>query len=117
MSRTATAAIGPDPARGDQEAPSPNGSAARRPLRVAMVHYSEFDLDSRVQRQVEALLQRGAEVDVICLGTAGPRPLGGGTVRVHGLEQSKGRGGASRYIRGYVRFLAGAARRLTALER
>ena len=41
-------------------------TAAR--LRVAMVHLSDFRLDSRIQRQARALAERGDEVDLVCVG-------------------------------------------------
>ncbi len=44
----------------------PAGSG-RRPLRICMVHYSDFHVDSRIQRQARALAERGDEVDLVCL--------------------------------------------------
>ena len=40
---------------------------ARAALRVCMVHYSDFGVDSRIQRQARALAERGDEVHLICV--------------------------------------------------
>ncbi len=87
------------------------------PLRVAMVHLSDFRLDSRIQRQARALAERGDEVDLICIGEAERQRVGEGTIRVHPVGAEKAGGGAAAYVRGYGTFLLRAARRLTALDR
>jgi endonuclease/exonuclease/phosphatase family metal-dependent hydrolase len=45
-------------------------STAPRPraLRVAMVHLSDWRLDSRIQRLARALAERGDEVHLVCIG-------------------------------------------------
>jgi glycosyltransferase involved in cell wall biosynthesis len=82
-----------------------------------MVHYSDYVVDSRIQRQARALAERGDEVDCVCLTDDGAERVGSGTVRTHRAAASKPRGGARAYVEGNARFLAGAARTVTALDR
>ena len=91
-------------------------SGGRVPLRVAMIHLSDFVLDSRIQRQARALAERGDEVDLICVGQAEELRVGEGRIRVHPVGQEKAGGGASSYLVGYGSFLWKAARKLTALD-
>jgi glycosyltransferase involved in cell wall biosynthesis len=88
----------------------------RRRLRVAMVHISDFRLDSRIQRQARALAERGDEVDLVCVGEREELRVGDGVIRVHPVATEKAAGGASAYLRDYGRFLARALWRLTALD-
>jgi glycosyltransferase involved in cell wall biosynthesis len=102
--------------------PAPEGGAApadnhRRPLRVCMVHYSDVHVDSRIQRQALALAARGDEVDLICLSPDGELPAPGGRIRIHEISVAKASGGARNYLRGYGAFIAGALRRVAALDR
>jgi glycosyltransferase involved in cell wall biosynthesis len=90
---------------------------ARRPLRVCMVHYSDFHIDSRIQRQARALAERGDEVDLVCLSPPGEVRVGAGVIRVHSVPLAKAAGGTSSYLSGYGRFFLGALRKVTALER
>lgn len=101
------------------EAPAPPAAPAqaRTPLRVCMVHFSDFHVDSRIQRQARALAERGDEVDCICLGDDAELPMGAGVVRLHGVRASKRRGGARAYLGSYARFFSGALRTVTALDR
>jgi glycosyltransferase involved in cell wall biosynthesis len=85
-------------------------------LRVAMVHLSDFRLDSRIQREARALAQRGDEVDLVCVGEREQLRVGAGTIRVHPVADGKVAGGAGSYLRGYGGFLARALWRLTALD-
>lgn len=85
-------------------------------LRVAMVHISDFRLDSRIQRQARALAERGDEVDLVCVGEREELRVGDGVIRVHPVATEKAAGGASAYLRDYGRFLARALWRLTALD-
>jgi glycosyltransferase involved in cell wall biosynthesis len=91
-------------------------SARRRRLRVAMIHISEFRLDSRVQRQARALAERGDEVDLVCVGAREELRVGDGVIRTHPVAPAKVSGGASAYVRGYGSFLARALWRLSALD-
>src|ERR1700730_17216469 len=89
----------------------------RRPLRIAMIHMSDFRFDSRIQRQARALAERGDTVDLICLGEREELQVGGGRIRVHPIRCQKPTGGARTYLVSYGRFLAGAMTRLTRLDR
>lgn len=88
----------------------------RRSLRVAMVHISDFRLDSRIQRQARALAQRGDEVDLICVGEREEVKVGEGAIRVHPVATEKAAGGPRAYLRDYARFLARALWKLSALD-
>jgi glycosyltransferase involved in cell wall biosynthesis len=98
-----------------QSRPRPR-AVPRRPLRVAMVHISDFRLDSRIQRQARALAERGDEVDLVCVGEPEELRVGAGAIRVHPVAAEKASGGAGAYVRDYARFLARAAWRLTLLD-
>ncbi len=96
---------------------SSNGHVARnRRLRVAMVHLSDFRLDSRIQRQARALAERGDQVDLICVGERERLRVGDGVIRVHPVAAKKAGGGASSYLRDYASFLVRALRRVSALD-
>jgi glycosyltransferase involved in cell wall biosynthesis len=108
VNRPATAykAFGPEP-----DAPP------RRTLRVCMVHYSDFHVDSRIQRQARALAERGDEVDLVCLSTSGEERAGPGVIRIHSLGEDKAAGGAGSYLRGYAGFLVRALRIVASLDK
>jgi glycosyltransferase involved in cell wall biosynthesis len=94
-----------------------NGHVARkRRLRVAMVHLSDFRLDSRIQRQARALAERGDEVDLVCVGEREELRVGDGVIRVHPLAAQKAAGGAGGYVRDYTSFLARALWRVSSLD-
>jgi len=82
-----------------------------------MVHYSDFVVDSRIQRQARALAERGDRVDCVCLNDAERIPVGAGEIVLHRAAAGKPRGGKRAYLEGNARFLAGAARKVTALDR
>lgn len=82
-----------------------------------MVHYSDFAVDSRIQRQARALAERGDHVDCVCLGEEAELSVGEGSIALHRAAADKPRGGARAYLEGNARFLAGAARRVNALDR
>ena len=82
-----------------------------------MVHYSDFAVDSRIQRQARALAERGDHVDCVCLGEEVEFSVGEGSIATHRAAQDKPRGGARAYLEGNARFLAGAARKVRALDR
>jgi glycosyltransferase involved in cell wall biosynthesis len=90
---------------------------AHTSLRVCMVHFSDFRVDSRIQRQARALAERGDEVDCVCLSDDADLPMGAGRVRLHNVRATKRRGGARAYLGSYTRFFSGAARAVTALDR
>lgn len=85
-------------------------------LRVCMVHYSDFHVDSRIQRQARALAERGDEVELVCLSAADELRCGSGVIRIHGVPGDKAGGGARSYLAGYGRFFVRALGRVTALE-
>jgi glycosyltransferase involved in cell wall biosynthesis len=93
-----------------------NGRRPRSRLRIAMVHLSDFRLDSRIQRQARALAERGDEVELICVGEREEQRVGDGTIRVHPLGAEKAAGGAGSYLRDYAGFLARALRRVSRLD-
>jgi len=82
-----------------------------------MVHYSDFAVDSRIQRQARALAERGDRVDCVCLTDDAEHSVGNGSIVLHRAAASKPRGGARAYLEGNARFLAGAARKVAALDR
>jgi glycosyltransferase involved in cell wall biosynthesis len=87
------------------------------PLRVCMVHFSEFLIDSRIQRQAKALAERGDEVDCVCLDGPEEIAVGPGRIRLNRIRAEKARGGARSYLLANGRFLAGALRAVTRLDR
>ena len=91
-------------------------AAVHRPLRIAMVHLSDFRVDSRIQRLAGALAARGDQVDLICIGEHEEVRVGAGVIRAHPVPCHKPGGGLGGYLRGYGRFLAGAMARLTLLD-
>lgn len=104
----------------------PTSASADRPglsvasnghLRVAMVHLSDFRIDSRIQRLAGALAERGDEVHLFCLGERDELRVGAGRIVVHPIDVPKPAGGARAYVVGYGRFLLAAARRLAACDR
>jgi len=82
-----------------------------------MVHYSDFVVDSRIQRQARALAERGDEVHCVCLNDHEEIPFGAGKIVLHRAAAGKPRGGKRAYLEGNARFFAGATRRVTALDR
>jgi glycosyltransferase involved in cell wall biosynthesis len=82
-----------------------------------MVHYSDFVVDSRIQRQARALAERGDRVDCVCLNDHEEIPVGDGQIVLHRAAAGKPRGGTRGYLEGNARFLAGAARKVAALDR
>ena len=82
-----------------------------------MVHYSDFVVDSRIQRQARALAERGDRVDCVCLNDDAEIPVGSGRIALHRASAGKPRGGAGSYLSGNARFLAGAARKVSELDR
>lgn len=88
-----------------------------RRLRVCMVHYSDFHIDSRIQRQARALAERGDDVHLVCLSEPGEVRVGAGTIHIHQIPGEKAAGGAAAYLAGYGRFLARATWRVASIAR
>lgn len=82
-----------------------------------MVHYSDFVVDSRIQRQARALAERGDRVDCVCLNDDAEFAVGSGEIALHRAAAGKPRGGVRAYLDGNARFLAGAMRKVNALAR
>lgn len=82
-----------------------------------MVHYSDFVVDSRIQRQARALAERGDRVDCVCLNDREEIAVGDGEIVLHRAAAAKPRGGTRAYLEGNARFLAGAVRKVNALAR
>lgn len=82
-----------------------------------MVHCSDFEVDSRIQRQARALAERGDQVECVGLGAPAELRLGDGLIRLHPVPMGKPGGGARGYLSGYARFFAGALKTLTRLDR
>ncbi|HEU5252504.1 MAG TPA: glycosyltransferase [Solirubrobacterales bacterium] len=100
-----------------QIAEAPAAAERRGGLRVCMVHYSDFAVDSRIQRQARALAERGDRVDCVCLNDEEEVAVGTGRIVLHRAAAEKPRGGAGAYLSGNARFLLGAARKVSALDR
>lgn len=81
-----------------------------------MVHYSDFGVDSRIQRQARALAERGDQVHLVCLSPSSSVLVGKGEIHVHGVMGEKAGGGAASYLKGYGSFFVRALRRVSALD-
>ena len=91
--------------------------SSRLPLRVCMVHFSRFELDSRVQRQARSLAGLGHEVHCVCLDGPGRFTIEGGVIRTYSVGRDKPRAGLKNYVQAYADFFARAMRRISALDR
>lgn len=91
-------------------------SLRSRPLRVAFVHMSDFDVDGEVQRPARALAARGDEVHSIGVGRPGALAEGDGTIVVHSAGSQRSRGGRRAYVRECAAFLARATAIVTRLH-
>lgn len=77
--------------------------------RICLIRQGNYPQDTRVSKEVEALVGAGHEVDIICGGTAAqPRTERDGQVQVHRLPIARRRGSPLRYILRYGAFLAAA---------
>jgi glycosyltransferase involved in cell wall biosynthesis len=81
-----------------------------------MVHYSDYHLDSRIQRQAGALADRGDHVHLVCLSEPGQLEVGRGLIRIHQVRVPKSQGSEGSYMLGYARFFVRALQRVTALS-
>lgn len=100
----------------DSDAAKVNGGPVSS-LRVCMVHYSPFEVDSRIQRQARALAERGDEVHCVCLEGPATLAFGAGAIHLHPVSAPKAGGGFTSYLSGNLRFLAGSFRKVSALHR
>lgn len=95
------------------------GGAARAPRRHCMVVHSDYPLgETRVQREAQALVDHGVEVDIICL-RQGDQPaferFAGANIYRLPVRRDKGRG-LARQLLEYLAFFWLALLRLTALH-
>jgi glycosyltransferase involved in cell wall biosynthesis len=76
-------------------------------VRVAMIAYSPYEMDARVKRAAEALVERGHHVDVFAISQEGIRPASDSKLlRIHRLRMYKQRTAATRYAVEYGGFFA-----------
>jgi glycosyltransferase involved in cell wall biosynthesis len=96
----------------------PGVSAVPRPRHCMVVHAYYPLTETRVQREAEALVEAGYDVDVLCLRGEGeaPRERYRG-VEVHRLPVRVDKRSLARQFLSYARFLARASVRLTKLDR
>jgi glycosyltransferase involved in cell wall biosynthesis len=86
----------------------------RRKLRVCIVRHGYYPEDPRVRREANALVEAGAQVDIICLQRPGDERLEHiDGVRVRRLPLSHRRGSILRYLGEYAGFLSLATVALT----
>ena len=88
-------------------------------LTIGIVHYSDYLIDSRIQRQAQALASRGDSVHCICIGDRPgvQRHEGRGAIRTHALRCPKPRAGARSYLAAYLRFFLKALATTFRLDR
>lgn len=86
--------------------------------RICMVAYTHYPTDSRIRREAESLVERGDEVDMICLGESGEEnPELFHNVRLIKIIVKRYRGdSALRYIFSYLHFFFSAVFQLTLLH-
>lgn len=78
--------------------------AAERP-RICVIRQHHYPEDPRVRREVEALVESGYSVDVLCLGRRGDPPRERrGPIEVRRLKLLHRRGGLTRYLFEYSTF-------------
>src|SRR5690348_13549946 len=80
-------------------------------MRIAMIAYTSYEIDPRVQRAAEALIENGHHVDLFVIAHAGVRAGDGARLRIHRLRMHKQRSVAARYAFEYGFFFAWALAR------
>lgn len=74
-----------------------------------MIAYTPYEMDARVKRAAQALVERGHHVDVFAVSQPGITPAGNdGRLRIHRLGMRKQRTAATRYAFEYGGFFAWA---------
>ena len=77
--------------------------------RICLIRGWYYPVDERINREVDALLRDGHEVDIICARMPGQRAVEHvGRVTVHRLPIARKRGGLRRYVFEFVAFQAAA---------
>ena len=85
--------------------------------RTCLIRQGHVPLDTRVRREISALLEAGHEVDVICLrGQGEPRYHRSGALRIWRLSLRRRRTGPVRYFLEYAVFFLLAAALVSALH-
>jgi glycosyltransferase involved in cell wall biosynthesis len=78
-------------------------------VRVAMIAYTPYEMDARVKRAAQALVERGHRVDVFAVSQPGIRPAANNDLlRIHRLGMRKQRTAATRYAFEYGGFFSWA---------
>jgi glycosyltransferase involved in cell wall biosynthesis len=86
-------------------------------VRIAMIAYTLYAFDTRVQRAAEALAERGHQVDVFAISRDGTRTSGGGgQLRIRVLPMKKKQTGLGRYAFEYGAFFSWAFFRVSLLH-
>ena len=92
-----------------------DGEPARR--RICIVRQQYYDNDPLLRREVDALVDDGFDVDILCMRRSGERAFERiGAVTVRRLPLSHVRAGIGRYLYEYAAFLVIAGTYLTALH-
>lgn len=86
-----------------------------RPLRVAMVAYAQYFTDARIKNYVDALLDSGAQVDVIALGKQ-TGSISNGALTIYNVGTKYQGSSTLRYVAEQLFFLLKAFLHLTALS-
>lgn len=95
----------------------PTAPAGRERGRICLVRQGYYPLDTRVRREVQALVGEGHEVDVVCLTWPGERRFERlGQVTVHRLPIPLRRAGAINYMFQYGAFFVAASVLVTTLH-
>jgi glycosyltransferase involved in cell wall biosynthesis len=77
--------------------------------RICLIRQGHYPQDTRLGKEVEALVGAGHEVDIICGGTASqPRSERDGHIEIHRVPIARGRGNPLRYALRYGTFLVAA---------
>lgn len=77
-------------------------------MRVAMIGYTVYELDARVKRAADALVENGHDVDLFVTDHAGSRASNSELLTIHRLRMKKRRSAAVRYAYEYGLFCAWA---------
>lgn len=77
-------------------------------MRVAMIGYTVYELDARVKRAADALVESGHHVDLLVTDHAGLRASNSELLTIHRLRMKKRRSAAVRYAYEYGFFCAWA---------
>ncbi|UCF78755.1 MAG: glycosyltransferase family 4 protein [Candidatus Eiseniibacteriota bacterium] len=88
--------------------PADRRKSHREPKRICMVAYTHYRSDPRCRREAEAFVQRGDEVDFVCLGQAGDlraEEIGGVRLIRHRMRRYRG-DSALAYLLSYAAFFA-----------